>query len=233
MAFVMIALLSGWLAGTLHVWSGPDHLAAIAPLATRHPRRAWVPGVRWGIGHSAGVAVVGLLALLAREWLPVESLSLWGERMVGVLLMGIGLWAVRKARQFQVHAHPHAHGSNGHPHEHLHVHVKTPATPDGHAHGHVAMGIGVLHGLAGSSHFLGILPMLGMRTTWESALYLAAFAGGTIFSMAVFSLLIGWLARKFQISSEKAYRGLMVVCGVAAFGVGLAWLFLSQGEGGH
>jgi MFS family permease len=75
--------------------------------------------------------------------------------------------------------------------------------------------------------------MLGMRTQWESALYLAAFAGGTILSMAVFSLLIGWLARRFQISSEKAYRGLMTLCSIAAFGVGLAWLLLAQGEHSH
>ncbi|WCJ59313.1 sulfite exporter TauE/SafE family protein [Fontisphaera persica] len=229
----MIAFVSGWLAGTLHVWSGPDHLAAIAPLATRYPHRAWLPGARWGIGHSAGVAVVGVLALLAREWLPVDAISHWGERLVGVLLMGIGLWSVHKARRLQVHAHPHAHGENQPAHEHLHVHEKGRPPASGHAHVHAAMGIGILHGLAGSSHLLGILPMLGMRTQWESALYLAAFAGGTILSMAVFSLLMGWLARRFQISSEKAYRGLMTLCGLAAFGVGLAWLFLAQGEHSH
>lgn len=229
----MIAVFSGWLAGTIHVWSGPDHLAAIAPLATRYPQRAWAPGARWGIGHSLGVAVVGVLALLTRQWLPVEDISHWGEKLVGVLLMGIGLWGVHKAYRLKVHAHPHAHGQGESSHEHLHVHETSNHLPGSHAHVHAAMGIGILHGLAGSSHLLGILPMLGMRTVWESALYLAAFAGGTIFSMAVFSLLIGWMARRFQISSEKAYRGLMVFCGVAAFGVGLAWLFLSQGEAAH
>ncbi|MCX8157986.1 MAG: sulfite exporter TauE/SafE family protein [Verrucomicrobiae bacterium] len=229
----MIAFFSGWLAGTLHVWSGPDHLAAIAPLATRYPQRAWVPGARWGIGHSAGVALVGLLALLAREWLPVEAISHWGEKLVGVLLMGIGVWGVHKAHRLVVHAHPHDHGHQSSPHAHLHVHEIGPRSPGSHGHVHAAMGIGVLHGLAGSSHLLGILPMLGMRTQWESALYLAAFAAGTILSMAVFSLLIGWLARRFQLSSLKAYRSLMTLCGLAAFGIGLAWLFLAQAEGGH
>ncbi len=57
----MIAAITGLIAGMIHVWSGPDHLAAIAPLAVRTPRRAWAPGARWGMGHSAGVAVIGLL----------------------------------------------------------------------------------------------------------------------------------------------------------------------------
>src|ERR1039458_1913039 len=62
----MIAVLTGLLAGLIHVWTGPDHLTAIAPLAVRRPERAWIPGARWGLGHSAGVAVVGLLA----PWAP-------------------------------------------------------------------------------------------------------------------------------------------------------------------
>jgi hypothetical protein len=228
----MIALFSGLLAGTIHVWSGPDHLAAIAPLATRYPKRAWLPGVRWGLGHSAGVAVVGLAALLLREWLPLAAMSVWGERLVGVLLIGIGAWGLRKASQIKVHAHPHAH--HGHSaHEHLHVHVPAAEPAPAHAHMHAAMGIGVLHGLAGSSHFFGILPMLGMKTQLESGVYLLAFAGGTVFSMAVFSSLIGALARRFHLSSERAYRGLMACCALAALVVGCCWLFLPGAEGRH
>ncbi len=87
----MIAAITGFLAGTIHVWSGPDHLAAIAPLAVRKPGHGWVPGARWGLGHSSGVAVVGLLSLWLRDLLPVNLLSTWGERMVGVMLFGIGL----------------------------------------------------------------------------------------------------------------------------------------------
>lgn len=228
----MIALFSGLLAGTIHVWSGPDHLAAIAPLATRHPKRAWVPGVRWGLGHSAGVAVVGLAALLLREILPLEALSAWGERLVGVLLIGIGVWGLHKARQLKVHAHPHNHNGQ-HAHEHLHVHVPKADHEQSHAHMHAAMGIGVLHGLAGSSHFFGILPMLGMKTQLESGAYLLAFATGTVFSMAVFSSLMGLLARRFHLSSEKAYRGLMALCGLAAISIGVWWLFASGTAGQH
>ena len=68
----MIVIITGLIAGLIHVLTGPDHLTAIAPLAVRRPQRAWIPGVRWGLGHSSGVAVVGLLALWLRGSLPVD-----------------------------------------------------------------------------------------------------------------------------------------------------------------
>jgi len=224
----MIALLTGLLAGTLHVWSGPDHLAAIAPLAARHTGRCWVPGVRWGLGHSAGVALVGTGALLAKGWLPVDAISGWGEFIVGVLLIFIGLWALLKTRRIEVHSHSHQHSSGEQAHEHLHFHTDKTGASEGHAHLHAALGIGVLHGLAGSSHFFGVLPMLGMRTTLESALYLAAFAAGTILSMAVFSTGIGLLSKQFKLSSQTAYRVLLTLCGLLAIGVGVVWICLAQ-----
>src|SRR5439155_4460326 len=115
----MIAAITGLIAGIIHVWSGPDHLAAIAPLAVRRPRRAWVPGARWGLGHSAGVAVVGLLSLWLRDLLPLERLSSWGERLVGVMLLAIGAWARRKALTVRAHDREH-HGDR---HLHLHAHA--------------------------------------------------------------------------------------------------------------
>src|SRR5690349_24012402 len=105
----MISVLTGLVTGAVHVVSGPDHLTAVAPLAVRRPRRAWLPGVRWGLGHSAGVALVGLLSLWLRDFIPVDWLSSWGERLVGVMLFGIGLWALRSALKHNVHTHEHEH----------------------------------------------------------------------------------------------------------------------------
>ncbi len=73
----MTLALAGLVAGFVHVLSGPDHLAAIAPCAATRKARAWRTGVRWGVGHSAGVLGVGLLALLARHALPLDALSAW------------------------------------------------------------------------------------------------------------------------------------------------------------
>ena len=219
----MIAILSGLIAGAGHVWSGPDHLAALAPLAVRQPARAWLPGLRWGIGHSAGVAVIGVLSLLLRELLPVELLSSWGERCVGVMLVGIGLWGLRKALQNTVHTHEHEHDGDHHAHVHIHS-PKLNHAAAAHRHTHAAFGIGILHGLAGSSHLLGILPMLAFPTQMQAIGYLAAFAAGTVISMAGFSWAMGLAAKRAAGRGLKLYRALMVGCGAAAMIVGCVWL---------
>ena len=219
----MIVAITGMLAGILHVWSGPDHLAAIAPLAVRRPVRSWVAGARWGLGHSAGVALIGVLSLWLRDLLPVNLLSVWGERLVGLMLIGIGAWAMRKA--CRVHAHDHEHDGDRHLHLHAHTHgLPHEAKQAHHQHTHAAFGIGILHGLAGSSHFLGVLPILALPNSRQAAIYLAAFAGGTILSMASFSWLMGLLASRWTGRSTRIYRVMMSACAVAAISVGCFWL---------
>ena len=217
----MIVAITGLVAGIIHVWSGPDHLAAIAPLAVRRPQESWIAGARWGMGHSAGVAVIGLLSLWLRDLIPVNLLSAWGERLVGLMLIGIGAWAMRKA--FRVHAHEHEH--DGDRHLHMHAHARGVAHEEKKAHNqhtHAAFGIGILHGLAGSSHFLGVLPILALPNNRQAAAYLGAFAAGTIASMAAFSWVMGRVATAGN--STKIYRGLMVTCSLVAIGVGCFWL---------
>lgn len=223
----MFAVLTGLAAGALHVLSGPDHLTAVAPLAVRRPRRAWQPGVRWGLGHSAGVACVGLLSLLLRELIPLEWLSSWGERLVGVMLVGIGLWALRIALRKSVHEHEHEHDGESHVHFHLHHAPLEHPAAGAHIHTHAAFGIGTLHGLAGSSHFLGVLPALAFPTKTQAAAYLLAFGVGTIAAMAMFSWGIGWLAARFATRGVKVYRCLMGASAVASMGVGGFWLATS------
>lgn len=224
---VIIAALTGLTAGAVHVWLGPDHLAAIAPLAVRRPNRAWLPGARWGLGHSAGVAVVGLLSLWLRDLIPVELLSTWGERLVGVLLLGIGVWAMRAALKHNVHAHEHEHDGERHLHIHTHSHGHQPAQPSPHRHTHAAFGIGTLHGLAGSSHFLGVLPALAFPTKLQAVFYLLSFGVGTIAAMALFSWGMGWLTTRFGQRGVNAYRGLMGTASVVAIGVGCFWIATS------
>lgn len=223
----MIAVLTGLISGAVHVVAGPDHLTAVAPLAVRRPHRAWLPGVRWGLGHSAGVALVGLLSLWLRDLIPVDLLSSWGERLVGVMLFGIGLWALRRAFQHKIHAHEHEHDGDRHVHFHTHGQRHGHDRENAHHHTHAAFGIGTLHGLAGSSHFLGVLPALAFPTKVQAVAYLVAFALGTIGAMAAFSWGMGWLAVRFETRGANVYRGLMGTCAVAAMVVGGFWLATS------
>jgi ABC-type nickel/cobalt efflux system permease component RcnA len=171
--------------------------------------------------------VVGVLSLLLRNLIPVEWLSSWGERLVGVMLFGIGLWALHQAFKNKIHAHEHEHDGDRHVHIHSHHHGHAPQKPSPHHHTHAAFGIGTLHGLAGSSHFLGVLPALAFPTTMQAVAYILAFGIGTIAAMALFSWGMGRLAAAFSGQGQRIYRGLMTACGVAALGVGIFWLATS------
>lgn len=92
----MIIFFTGFAAGSVHVLTGPDHLAAVAPLSLDSKKSNWLVGFKWGLGHSAGVILVGVLALLFRELIPIDLISSYSERFVGVILIGIGLWGIKK-----------------------------------------------------------------------------------------------------------------------------------------
>ena len=224
----MICLVTGFVAGLVHVFSGPDHLAAIAPLSVNDREAAWLSGVRWGLGHASGVIMVGLLSLLLRGLLPVHWLSSWAERLVGVVLIGIGLWGLRKAFSGRMHVHEHSHDGRNHAHIHVHDHQTAHAHAERapHTHTHAAFAVGTLHGLAGSSHFLGVLPALAFPTPGQAAAYLAAYGVGTVVAMAGFASVVGALAKQFSFSGAKAYSALMSLCSLAALAIGGYWLLL-------
>lgn len=217
---------AGLAAGLVHVLAGPDHLAAVAPLAADGRRRgAWRAGFSWGVGHTTGVLAVGVLALLLRGLLPVDTLSSWSERLVGVALIAVGLWGLRRAASIAVHSHPHAHDDRVH--AHLHAHAGGLDAHDhagSHSHLHASFGFGVLHGLAGSSHLLGVLPALALPTTLASAVYLLAYGAGSVLAMTLFSSAVGVTAGHAHSSGPRVHRGLLYVVSSAAILVGGAWL---------
>jgi len=222
---LLVALSSGSLAGLVHVLSGPDHLAAVAPLAIEGRDRKWLAGLLWGVGHSGGVVLVGGLFLILREALPpVESISAWGERVVGAALIAIGIWGFFRASRIGIEGHHHADG-----HAHAHVHLGHRHDDD-HRHvppGHVgaAFLMGVLHGLAGTSHILGVLPALALPTRGAGLTYLAGFGGATVVGMTMFSSAVGLAAvSATRAGSLKVYRSLLVGSSIAACGIGAFWL---------
>jgi sulfite exporter TauE/SafE len=221
-ASAVIIVAAGIGAGLIHVFSGPDHLAAIAPLAMKREREAWRTGLRWGMGHASGVAFVGILSLILRKMLPVELISNWSDRLVGALLIGIGLWTLRKA--LLIHTHGHAH--EGEAHEHIHIHGRSGAKAHAvkrHVHTHAAFGIGTLHGLSGSSHFLAIIPALAMPSTAMAIVYLVCYGVGTVLAMMMFATAINAFSMRFA-GTAKVYRGFLFACSALAIVIGGVWM---------
>ena len=88
----MFSLTAGLLASMLHVLTGPDHLAAATPFALESERKAWKIGLLWGIGHLVGMMAIGVLFIIFKEFIPIESISNYSEQLVGLVLISIGLW---------------------------------------------------------------------------------------------------------------------------------------------
>ncbi|MGE3311455.1 MAG: High-affinity nickel transporter [Limisphaerales bacterium] len=229
----MFAPLAGFIAGLHHVVTGPDHLAAVAPLAVTDRSAAWRGGWNWALGHAGGAGFLALIAIALREVLPFDVLQIssWAERLVGVVLVGIGLWGLRKALTQRVHAHVHEH--DGHRHIHVHAHsageAHDPARATAHRHGHAALAIGTLHGLAGGSHLLGVLPALALDTAGAVS-YLAAYGLGTIAAMVSFTALVGLASRRARHAGVIWLRGFMTASSLAALAVGVLWIVQGAGE---
>ncbi len=223
----LLTILAGFLAGSLHVFMGPDHLAAVAPLSADRPGRAWRLGLQWGLGHAAGIALIAALAFLLRRFIHLETLSAWSERAVGFVLIGVGVWGLSRLRRYHLHAHGHSHDGDSHEHVHFHdrrsAHAALEGAPE-HRHRHVAFAVGTLHGAAGSHHLVSLLPALALPTMLLAGLYLAAFALGNILAMTAFTGLVGVLFSRLQDSGNRFYRWLLGITSVAAIALGAIWL---------
>ena len=148
---------AGLLAGCLHTLTGPDHLAALAPL-TVGPSRAQnaLMGALWGCGHNTGQMLFGLAFVLLKDKLPfdMEIIGQWGQGIVGGTLVIIGImgWWEARAMARGESSHSHSHGlpfgigkdmfGDGHTHSHSHSHDDGDAVANlRFAHAHAESGI--------------------------------------------------------------------------------------------
>lgn len=232
---ITIPIIAGILASMLHVISGPDHLAAVTPLVIETKRRAWKIGLFWGLGHLLGMLLIGVLFLLFKDVIPVDAISAYSEQLVALVLIGVGLWAFyRIFNKKKKHLHPHVHREKetyAHIHEHVHNHN------EGHGHTHdkivkqnilSSLGIGFLHGLAGVSHFLLLLPVLGFEDNSEGFQYILGFAIGTVLAMSAYALILGKLTSYSKNQhNDSFFKGIRFAGGLFAIVIGIYWLYLS------
>ena len=162
---------------------------------------------------------MALLGVLVREILPpIDVLSAWSERLVGAVLIGIGLWALSRGLRVAPAQHQHGEWS----HNHLHVQAG-PAWIRRLGHAHASFCMGVLHGMAGSSHFFGVLPALALPTTSDAVLYIGSFGVGTITAMTIFAAAVGSIASR-SVHGPRAYRAMMSAAALLAIVAGGVWL---------
>jgi len=232
--FLQWPLLAGIAASMIHVFTGPDHLAAVMPFAVEHRKSSWKIGLFWGIGHLAGMLLIGVLLMLFKQLIPFEAISASSEFLVGFVLIGIGIWTIYRIRKGNKnHQHPHFHEekdvfhihSHDHAEEHIHKHQHSTKENRGIIG---SFTVGVLHGFAGVAHFILFLPVLSFSSFSQSFGYIAGFGIGTIGAMTSFAVVVGYFAAKSKKGEKQNfYIYFRYTAALFAIVIGVYWIILS------
>ena len=210
---LLVALGLAFALGLRHA-SDPDHLVAVTSLVAADDgdtRGAVRLGAWWGVGHAGMLLAIGLPLIAFKSELPAW-LEAAAEKAVGVVIIVLAArvsWKWARG-DYRVGRHRHGKGSDvapgaRHRHlrhgkraEHRHLGVRTPGQ---------ALGIGLLHGLAGTGAVV-VLLIAALPTQLEAGAALAVFAPMSIVSMAGLTGAFAWVLTRSVI--EPIYRAVLI-----------------------
>ena len=226
----------GFVLGVQHA-TDPDHLVAVATIVTRERRFAdgALIGALWGVGHLAALALAGAIIIGFRlAVLPQVATGL--ELLVAAMLVILGILRLRDvARGVEalpaehdhggvevVHSHAHAHDGRVHDHPHVHPSRRLLAAIGGDRRRLAAraVGIGAVHGMAGSAA-VSLLVLATLPTATGATAYLFVFGAGTIIGMTALTAVMAYpvaLAARLR----RARTALAVSAGVGSIAFGIA-----------
>ena len=222
-------LFLGFLIGMTHALE-VDHLAAVGAMAAgrkNSKKGLALRGAVWGLGHTFTLFAISVAVLLLGFKL-TDQIAAALEFAVGVMLLVLGVGVLWRMRKKRVHFHVHSHGDGK---QHLHAHSHEPTNDrharDPHRHKHPerfplrALGIGFLHGAAGSAGLLALV----VAATQEPLLaiaYVALFGFGSIAGMALLSVVIAWPLGQVEARAGLVHRGLSYGAAVLALYLGVS-----------
>ena len=230
----MLTILAlGFLIGIRHAFE-PDHVAAVASLATRATslKQAARQGAAWGLGHTITLFIV-CTVVMALDTAIAERVAGYLEAAVGVMLMALGLDVLRRLWRDRVHFHAHSH-AGGITHFHAHSHKGEAAAAHNdkrHDHDHEqarqfpfrALAVSLMHGMAGSAALI-VLAAQAVQSVWLGLAYVALFGVGSIVGMAVFSAVI-CVPMKNAKTLTWAHNGLQLAVGVGTALLGASTVY--------
>jgi sulfite exporter TauE/SafE len=206
----------GFLLGLRHALE-PDHLSAVAALASRSARVRDVARVAgaWGLGHAAVLVAAGTaLVWTGAHWPPALAATL--ELAAGAILVWLGVDVLRRAMTAPAIARSEGGGAvalatGG---------ASTIAAPTFAARAFV---IGGVHGVEGSGAVV-LVALPSVHSASAAALYLGAFGIGSVAGMVACSfavtLPLGIVARRFT----GGARRLQLAVGVTSVAVGASMI---------
>ncbi|KHN33669.1 Urease accessory protein UreH [Glycine soja] len=214
---------TGFLAGCLHTLSGPDHLAALAPLSIGRTRmESAAVGALWGCGHDAGQVLFGLIFLILKDQLHIEIIRTWGTRVVGLTLLIIGAMGIREASE--VHA-PIVALESGECDVNVYESLDNP-TVGKKKIGFATFATGIVHGLQPDALMM-VLPALALPSRLAGAAFLIMFLIGTVIAMGSYTVFIGSCSQALKDRVPRITEKLTWVSSLIAIALGFA-IIISQ-----
>ncbi|KAF5756278.1 putative urease accessory protein UreH-like, transmembrane [Helianthus annuus] len=213
---------TGFLAGCLHTLSGPDHLAALAPLSIGRSRvESALVGALWGCGHDAGQVMFGLLFLLLKDQLHIEIIRTWGTRVVGFTLLVIGAMGIREASEIPAPCVALENGECD-----VSVSLPDPTISRKKKIGFATFATGIIHGLQPDA-LLIVLPALALPSRLAGAAFLGMFLVGTVIAMGSYAFFIGSFSQALQDRIPRVTEKLTWISSMVAIALGLG-IIVSQ-----
>lgn len=215
---------TGLFAGCLHTLSGPDHLAALAPLSIGRTRvESALVGALWGCGHDAGQMIFGLIFLLLKDRLHIEVIRIWGTRVVGLTLLVIGAMGIREASEAV--PTPCVALENGE----CDVSMDDPLDPAPSGKkkiGFATFATGIVHGLQPDALMM-VLPALALPSRLAGAAFLGMFLVGTVLAMGSYTVFIGSCSQALKTRIPRITEKLTWAASILAISMGVA-IIISQ-----
>lgn len=208
---LMASAWTGLVAGGLHTLTGPDHLAALAPLCIGRSRlQSFSVGALWGCGHDAGQVIFGIIFLLLKDRLHLDIIQTWAARVVGLTLITIGGMGIKEAQEVNAAAPVLAEGD-------------IPVEPGKKHVGPATFITGIVYGLQPDA-LLMILPALSLPSRAAGAAFLSMFLLGTVLAMGSYTAFVSSLSKALQKRVPKITYQLTVGSSLVAIGLGIAVL---------
>ncbi|KAA8535983.1 hypothetical protein F0562_028461 [Nyssa sinensis] len=214
---------TGFFAGCLHTLSGPDHLAALAPLSIGRTRlESAAVGALWGCGHDAGQVIFGLLFLLLKDRLHIEVIRTWSATVVGFTLLVIGAMGIREASEVPA---PCLVMENGECDVSVYENLENP-TIGKKKIGFATFATGIIHGLQPDALMM-VLPALALPSHLAGAAFLGMFLLGTVVAMGSYTVFIGSCSQALKERIPRITEKLTWASSLVAIALGLA-IIISQ-----
>lgn len=219
----------GAMFGTLHILTGPDHIAAMVTISANKGYKAFLIGVQWGFGHSIGLLIIFAILLTIDD--NILEKTYVAEWIVGFFLIFLGFLGYyrtykyykqktiiyniqeettaivpyQEQAKYKIYINKYKNYIN-----------KYKYLLD--KHKILSLITGILHGLAGPGGVLGVLPAILLNDKEKSAAYLGTFCTIGIITMGTFSALWGELSKqigkKFDIIILGTSSSLSIIIGI-------------------